>query len=127
MANLGNRLKPNAAQIIYTVGTATGSSTDFIMYGAGYREFGVASVMSGTTKDVTFAIEGSIGEAGAWTALMAGDVASTTTAVSGLTGWAFVNTTVAQVVDRVRITVSANTSTSTGTQVAAWIVPVSGG
>ena len=115
-----SRFRPHAASIAFACATGTGASTDFIMYGTGYQKFGVSSVMSGTTKDVTFVVQGGIGSSTSWTNLMAGDIATTA-------AWALVNTTIVQVVDRVRLNVTANDSTNTATTVTAWIVPLSGG
>lgn len=111
-----SRFRPHAASITHACATGTDASTDFIMYGTGYDTFGVATVMAGTTKDVTVALQGTIGDSTSWTALMAGDVATTG-------AWAMVNTTAGLVVDRVRLGLTGNDSTSTGTSVTAWVVP----
>lgn len=118
MASIGGRLRPTP-QTLTISGTATGSSTDNIVYGQGYSNFGLIHVTSGSTKNMSFTLQGSIGETGVWTKLMA--------ITTGSTAGAMMNSTAALIVDRVRITSTANLTTSTGHELSVTVVPLVGG
>ena len=109
----GNR---SPSRVLFINGTATGTSTDTIVYGqGGYSDFGLVQVTSGSTKNMSFRVEGNIGESTTWTSL----IAITTGSTSGV----LVNTTAGLIVDRLRLNSTVNLTTSTGHKLSVFIVP----
>ena len=115
MANLiGNRLRPTPQALTIT-GTATGESTDTVVYGEGYANFGIVHVTSGSTKNMSFTVQGSIGVTDVWSNL----IAITTGSTSGL----MVSSTAGLIVDRVRVQSTVNLTTSTAHVLTVTVLP----
>jgi len=88
-------------------GFATGSSPTTIRYGSGgYSVFGYTHIVTGATLNISFTVEGSVGDSARWTKLTA--ITTGSTAGSGV-----INTTAGLVVDNIRITSTANNATTT--------------
>jgi len=102
--------RPIAQKVTYT-STSTGVAGTVGFNGA-VSTATITHLVTGTTEDITFTAQGSIGVSGIWTALLAATVGS----VTGVSA----NTTGAMTFDKVRINVTANAFTSTSTNLATW-------
>ena len=109
--------RPIAQKIVIAAATtSTGNSTATAKFGLAYSGFTLYHRSAGSTKNIAFKPQGSVGESGFWTDLMAATTGST--AAAGLA----VNTTSAFAADQVRINVTANATTG-NTALTVWVVP----
>jgi len=112
-------VRRTSAKALTISGTATGSSTETLKYGAGgYDAFGYTHVVTGATLNISFTVEGSVGDSARWSKLTAITTGSTV-------GSGVINTTAALIVDNIRITSTANlfTSTSPNPVLTVTVVP----
>lgn len=105
--------RPTAQKITVT-STSTGASTGVARFGTGMSAASVTHKLTGgTTKAVSFQLQGSIGESGIWTALTAATTAST--------GGAVKNSTATLTFDACRLILTANDTTGNGV-LTAWVL-----
>ena len=104
--------RPVAHKINLTT-TATGPSTGIALFGTGMSAASYTHWQNGSTKDVTFALQGSLGDSGVWAALT-GTVAASTVGAAG-------NSTATLTFDKARINLVANASTG-NLDLAFWIL-----
>ncbi len=114
MGLIGNPSR-TTPQTLTISGTATGESTDTVVYGEGYKNFGIVQVTSGSTKNMVFTVQGSIGVTNIWSNL----IAITTGSTSGV----LINSTAELIVDRVRLRSTANLTTSTAHVLTVTLLP----
>lgn len=93
--------------------TSTGNSTGIARFGVGMSAASIFHVTSGSTKNIAFKAQGTVGQSGIWTDLMA--------ATTGSTAGASINTTVALTFDAIRLNVTGNATTG-NTVLYAWIL-----
>lgn len=122
MANIRQDASRRTGSRTLTIsGTATGSSTDSIQYGTGgYSVFGYQHLLTGATKNISFTIQGSVGNSSIWAKLTA--ITTASTSWSGV-----INTTAALVVDQLRVTSTDNLTSSSESAVLSVVITPSVG
>lgn len=110
-------VRPVAQKItIAAATTSTGNSTGKAYFGMARNPYTLYHKATGSTKNIVFKAQGTIGESGVWVDLIA--------ATTGSTAGTAINTTSAFGADKVRLQVTANATTG-NTALTVWIAPKS--
>lgn len=101
------------AQRIRVTSTSTGASTGVALFGLAKTLATVYQQQTGSTKDIVWKAQGTIGESGMWVDLMAQRAATTYVAA--------VNSTAGVLFDQVRIRIVTNDTTGNAT-LTGWVI-----
>lgn len=108
-------VRPVAQRIVIAAATtSTGNSTDVAEFGMARNPFTVYHKSVGSTKNIAFKAQGTVGGSTVWVDLMA--------ATTGSTAGTAINTTAAFGADKVRLNVTANATTG-DTVLTVWVAP----
>ena len=108
-------VRPVAQKIaIAAATTSTGNSTGKVLFGLARNGYSAYHKVTGSTKNIVFKLQGTIGESGVWVDLMA--------ATTGSTAGTAYNTTAITAADAVRVNVTANATTGNGA-LTVWVAP----
>lgn len=108
-------VRPVAQKIVIAAATtSTGNSTGVALFGMARQPFTLYHKAVGSTKNIAFKVQGTVGESGVWVDLIA--------ATTGSTSGTAINTTSAFGADKVRVNVTANATTG-NCALTVWVAP----